>query len=299
MKVFICWSGDRSELVAERLRDWLPNVFQDIEPWISKTGLNKGSQWQAELLKQLDKSTFGIVCLSPDNLDSRWLLFESGALAKSQQKVSVCTYLLDVDSSDIRPPLGQFNHTIANKDDTFRLMQTINRVRDGDTFEEERLRQIFEKWWPDLKEALEEARKLETYSEEASRDPEELLEEILEIVRRMERNQSHSIGGGVPGGLLFDDPPSSPPPATGSLGGVSPSTMQLLTQLASGGVGNFLQEEGQSTLTLAKKECQNCGESFTLLEGKWERDEEGKLIQVCPNCATGDGYTGSTPEEKP
>ena len=34
MKVFISWSGQRSKTVALAFRDWLPLMFETIEPWM-------------------------------------------------------------------------------------------------------------------------------------------------------------------------------------------------------------------------------------------------------------------------
>ena len=35
MKIFISWSGEQSREMAEALRDWIPDVLPEAEPWMS------------------------------------------------------------------------------------------------------------------------------------------------------------------------------------------------------------------------------------------------------------------------
>jgi hypothetical protein len=63
MKVFISWSKQVSQQVAEALRDWLPLVIQDVEPWMSKADLEAGVRWGQELSARLQEIDFGIVCI--------------------------------------------------------------------------------------------------------------------------------------------------------------------------------------------------------------------------------------------
>lgn len=153
MKIFISWSGEQSKHVATSLRDWLPDLFQSVKPWISSEDLAPGERWANELARELASSTFGIICLTKQNLASPWLLFESGALAKQLQGSFVVPYMIDVTSADIQYPLAQFQGLEANEAGTWNLMQAINNLQQ-EPRSESRFKRAFEKWWPHYQQRL-------------------------------------------------------------------------------------------------------------------------------------------------
>ena len=124
MKLFITWSGAQSEVVAECLQEWIHNVIQTVEPWMSKE-IARGARWNPEVTGVLEKSNFGIVVLTPENLTAPWVLFEAGALSKIRDS-HVATLLVDLKKGDVEYPLAQFQHTLATKEDVLELMKTIN-----------------------------------------------------------------------------------------------------------------------------------------------------------------------------
>jgi hypothetical protein len=93
--VFISWSGHRSEWVAKAMRNWLPLVLQSAKPWMSEADIDKGSRGLVEVSSKLVGMKVGIVCLTPENLNEPWILYEAGALSKAiDDKTRLCTYLL-------------------------------------------------------------------------------------------------------------------------------------------------------------------------------------------------------------
>src|SRR5579863_2173184 len=125
MKVFISWSGERSRQVAELLEGWLKCVIQGVSPWVSTKNIDRGSLWFAEISDQLASTVTGIVCLTKENFNKPWILFEAGALAKGLTSNRVCTFLIDLQATDLQNPLAQFNHTLPTKQGLFSLVQTI------------------------------------------------------------------------------------------------------------------------------------------------------------------------------
>jgi len=184
MKLFLSWSGHRSKAVAEFLRDWLPTVIQAVQPWMSESDIDKGTRWGPEIAAQLQEAKVGIVCLTADNLNAPWLLFETGALSKTLEKTFVCPYLLDIEPTDLTGPFAQFTATKAQKDDTKKLLGTINKAMGDHALEGKILDKQFEKWWPDLDERL---RKIPVTVEESQpkRGEREMLEELLLLVRAL------------------------------------------------------------------------------------------------------------------
>src|SRR4051812_36786671 len=108
MKVFISWSGEKSGAVAKALRDWLPNVIQAVQPWMSDSDIDQGTLWTIELGSQLQESRIGVICLTSENLTKPSVLFEAGALSNTVDRSYVCPYLIDLSPSDLTWPLSMF-----------------------------------------------------------------------------------------------------------------------------------------------------------------------------------------------
>lgn len=187
MKVFLSWSGARSRAIAEALREWLPNVIQAVEPWMSAEDVDKGLRWSSEIAVQLEGTRFGIICLTPDNLESPWILFEAGALSKTIDKAFVCPFLFGLDPSDVKGPLAQFQATKAEKDDTKRLITTINNALGDQALAAQKIETAFEHWWRDLEWALRSVKEI-AGDAKPERSDREILEEVLELVRSEARD---------------------------------------------------------------------------------------------------------------
>jgi len=157
--------------------------------------MEKGAKWSSEIDDALEGTSFGIVCLTPDNLASPWIHFEAGALSKAKD-AKIWTFLHGLTPADVPPPLGKFQHTIAEKEDTLALIKTINRRLGevgGESLTERLLEENFETFWPQLKERLDASQKLsESHykpkgQSETQRNERAILNEILESVRNQER----------------------------------------------------------------------------------------------------------------
>lgn len=188
MKVFISWSGPRSRHVARALHDWLPDIVQYVEPWMSHEDIQAGARWTSEINDQLSQTKFGIICLTPENQHKPWLVFEAGALAKTvDDDTFVVPYLIDMDKSEVKGPLAQFQYVLLDEEGTFGLVQSINKVPDNDAaLPGERLEKVFRRSWPDLKSVFDDLPDADAPIQKP-RGSEEILREVLELVRDISR----------------------------------------------------------------------------------------------------------------
>jgi hypothetical protein len=188
MKLFLSWSGERSQAMAEALRDWLPKVIQAIQPWMSAVDIDRGARWSSDIAVELEQTSFGILCLTPENLTSAWIHFEAGALSKTLEKTLVCPYLFELEPADLNGPLVQFNAAKANKEDTWKLLLTINDVQET-PLPKSTLDESFEVWWPKLEEKLI-ALPIPQLQVKSERPEREILEEILGLVREQTKTKT-------------------------------------------------------------------------------------------------------------
>lgn len=193
MKVFISWSGNKSHKVAMVFRDWLPSVIQSIVPYVSSEDIDKGARWSTDIAKELENSTFGILCVTKENLNAPWLSFEAGALSKTMDKSFVSPFLFDIKRSEVNGPILQFQSTVFQKEDIKKLIYTLNKACGESGIADARLEKSFDVWYPPLEQELNklknvpdelgEIKKHETDKAHTS----EILEEILDLSRNNQK----------------------------------------------------------------------------------------------------------------
>ena len=186
MKIFISWKGDQSKAVALKLRNWIPMILQYADPWMSEIDISSGSRWSDELANKLEEFSLGILCLTRENMQSPWILFEAGALAKSVKSGVIVPYLLDVDFTElVNTPLTQFQGKKADEKSTLEMLRDINS-KAVKPIPENQMTEVFEAMWPRLRDAIIGAPK-ENSPVKANRRTEDVLEELVQLVRSMDQ----------------------------------------------------------------------------------------------------------------
>ena len=186
MKVFLSWSGDRSHEVAKLLNEWLSCVIQSSKPWISSKDIDRGALWFTQINDQLQDTSIGIVCLTQENKEKPWILFEAGALAKGLSSSRVCTLLIDLQPQDISDPLAQLNHTIPTQESMLALVKTLNNTMGSNSLDHRILEQVFHTYWSQFETKFKDiVSKTQPSVPPKPRVKEDVLAEILENTRSL------------------------------------------------------------------------------------------------------------------
>lgn len=193
MKVFLSWSGELSHKTAIVFRDWLPSVIQSIVPYVSSEDIDKGARWSTDIAKELENSTFGMLCVTKENVHAPWLTFEAGALSKTMEKAAVSPFLFDIKRSEVSGPILQFQSTIFEKEDIKKLVFSLNRACGTETLTDERLEKAFSVWYPTLEEQLNNllnnkpSASVTDQEDDSIDSSSEILEEILDLTRNNQK----------------------------------------------------------------------------------------------------------------
>lgn len=154
VNVFISWSGVRSKILASALYNWIRKVIQPVRPWMSQENIPKGVRWAEEVAKNLKKTHLGIICITPENQDAPWLLFEAGALSKTLGKSQIYPMLIGMTPRDLQEPLSQFQATSFTKEDMFKLVKDINDKLGDLRIDDDVLKDSFEIRWIELEKTV-------------------------------------------------------------------------------------------------------------------------------------------------
>lgn len=189
MNVFISWSGEQSRQVAQLLKRWLKCVLQATNPWVSTDDIERGALWFQDISNSLSSCSVGILCLTKENRNAPWILFEAGGLLKGLSANRVCTLLVDLEPKDIEPPLSQFNHTVPTYESIYQLISMLNSRLDYGKLDEKTLETVYQTYWPTFEAELHRILKtvVEKETEQANRTGNDLLTEILYTVRSVEQ----------------------------------------------------------------------------------------------------------------
>lgn len=187
MDILLSWSGRSSHEVALALKGCLPEVLPGCTPWVSSEDIAKGKRWSDELHKQLDKTRVTVVCITPENVQSPWIYYESGYIAAKLGDAAVCPYLLGVEGKLVGgTPLGLYQWTEAdNKKETLKLVLSLHDLLNT-KHDPTILEGNFNSKWPQLKRKLEKvAEGFQEVKAEVTRTEPPLSQQLSDEAKRL------------------------------------------------------------------------------------------------------------------
>jgi hypothetical protein len=211
MKVFISWSGPKSLAVAQVLREELPCLINELDTFVSAEDIEKGTAWFPKIANELEQSNFAIICLTPENLQSRWLHFEAGVLAGKFSQSKVAPLLIELENiAQVPPPLSELQLTKFAKEDFYKLICSVNK-NTSKPLSDSILRTNFERSWEPLTKKIQEKIAALPKTKGApitKRSQDEILDEILTISRSIAANISSGEMPGLLGEMVRTLEPS-------------------------------------------------------------------------------------------
>ncbi len=184
----ISWSKEPSRAIAAELASWLGGLVQAVEPWVSDEEIASGKRWRDEIGTALNDTDFGIICLTRANQHNPWLMFESGALAKHLTSARVIPLYIDLDAAEVTGPLADWQGRRLDHDGMWKVVHDINAATPKPVSKEALLR-LFDRMWPDLEGGVAKAKEKAPEPEQPRRSADDMLEELVDRVRRLERQQ--------------------------------------------------------------------------------------------------------------
>lgn len=201
MDLFLSWSGERSKKLALIFNEWVLNVLPTLDIYISLKQIKPGERWIDNIGRGLQNNYTGIFFLVRENISSPWINFEAGAISKNVENSRVIPLLHNLTPEEISSPLTQFQAMSIDKESIYNVIETINdSINDSRRINNEQLRKIFEKWYPDFQTKYnkfndENPDPTSAVSDANSGilDENGQIEEILKIVRRLSLSQTSNF----------------------------------------------------------------------------------------------------------
>jgi hypothetical protein len=157
---------------------------------MSEENIGSGERGLAKIASELSGTSFGIIVVTQQNQSSPWLNYEAGALSKDvdDETVRVAPSLVDFErKNDVTGPLGQFQASLLNREGVESIVVEIAKVVGA---EEAAVRKRFANSWRQEYESRFMSAKTADVEQPVTkrRSNDEILDEILTIVREMARS---------------------------------------------------------------------------------------------------------------
>lgn len=187
MKIFMSWSGEKSQAIAEKFKAFLTKVIQQTQPYISSKDIDLGSVWSRSVMKEATERRFGLIFITPENKSSPWIHYEAGCLIKDLEKDRVVPILFGLKKEDVGSPLSLFQMIEFSKESIFALLTQINNATPN-PLESTTLEELFSTFFDKLNEDISK-----TVDSKGSPKPTRPIDEILDEILLLSRENRSLI----------------------------------------------------------------------------------------------------------
>lgn len=161
---------------------------------MSEEDISVGTNWSERIKHELGNTSVGIICVTPENQDAKWINFEMGALSKAVDgdNTRVIPMLIGFDDKgQLGQPASSFNMTLLDNQGLHSIAKSLNEVINQEFRREHgALTSVVEVWWNQLSTSFTDAMLIPPDAVTAVQDEPAMIREILETVRDMQRHSS-------------------------------------------------------------------------------------------------------------
>lgn len=194
MEVFISWSGEKSKKIGGILTNWIPLFLQSVKPYYTPDSIDKGKKWLTDITSKLVSCSAGIICLTADNLEKPWILFEAGALSSKLDDSKVCPIVFGIPKSAVKGPLTIFQVTEFTEEDFKKLIKSLNEelgpLKIPSSTIDMNFQAFFPKMLDEVKAILEEPSETPV---PIKRTQEDLIEELVQNTRSLIQTSAETL----------------------------------------------------------------------------------------------------------
>ena len=120
MKIYISSAGVAPRLIAPALRDLLATMLQSAQIYEGGTTILPGYRWFNELVDFLRNADYGLILATAENLHSRWLYFDVGALTAGHARI--IPIAVGISPAALPEPLSQFQAATLDRSGMIQLV---------------------------------------------------------------------------------------------------------------------------------------------------------------------------------
>jgi predicted nucleotide-binding protein len=111
--------------VAHALRDWLPLVLQEVEPWLASDMTQPGTQSNG-IPDHFQDNAAIILCVTREALQSMWFHFGTGAAVRASPRKLIIPLAIGIEPSDITGPPAVFQPIKFDNEGIRKLVLRLN-----------------------------------------------------------------------------------------------------------------------------------------------------------------------------